>query len=254
LAALLWVGIAAFSSPAFTSFELEGLEDFGWLFSPRVYNAALDVVRIGEPLPFAVAVVALLTVALVRRRVSVALTVAASSLAAVGTTQVLQQVATGKRFPSHLGENLWPSGHTTAAAALAVALVFVTPAVVRPLVVALAGVGLLVVSYSILMLHTHHPSDELAAMLVVANWTALATAWLRSRPSDIASVPRRTATLAAGALAAIAGALGLGVLVASTDAGAHIGHPWRFGAVALVVGASAIALPVGAALGAARLG
>ncbi len=77
--------------------------------------------------------------------------------------------------------NSFPSGHTTAAATLAVGLLFVVPARHR---LAAAVVGFLLtaaVGFSVMVLAWHYPSDVLGALLVVGAWAFAILAVLRFR-------------------------------------------------------------------------
>ena len=77
--------------------------------------------------------------------------------------------------------NSFPSGHTTAAASIAVALLLVVPAAHRLLA---AGIGTALtgaVGLSVVILGWHYPSDVLGALLVVATWGLCAVAYLRQR-------------------------------------------------------------------------
>jgi membrane-associated phospholipid phosphatase len=77
--------------------------------------------------------------------------------------------------------NSFPSGHTTAAASIAVALLVVVPAAYR-LSAAVAGAALTaMVGFSVVILAWHYPSDVLGGLLVVGIWGFAALAWLRSR-------------------------------------------------------------------------
>jgi membrane-associated phospholipid phosphatase len=78
--------------------------------------------------------------------------------------------------------NSFPSGHTTAAASIAVALLLVVPARHR---LRAAAVGFLLtaaVGISVVVLAWHYPSDVLGGLLVVATWGFAALAALRLRP------------------------------------------------------------------------
>lgn len=84
--------------------------------------------------------------------------------------------------------NSFPSGHTTAAATLAVALLFVVPARHR---LAAALVGLLLtaaVGFSVVVLAWHYPSDVLGGLLVVGAWAFAILAFLRFREEREAAV------------------------------------------------------------------
>jgi membrane-associated phospholipid phosphatase len=77
--------------------------------------------------------------------------------------------------------NSFPSGHTTAAASIGVALLLVVPAGYR---LGAAVVGLLLtaaVGSSVIVLGWHYPSDLLGALLVTGAWGFAALAWLRQR-------------------------------------------------------------------------
>lgn len=77
--------------------------------------------------------------------------------------------------------NSFPSGHTTAAASIAVALLLVAPAAHR-LAAAVAGAAITVaVGFSVVVLGWHYPSDVLGGLLVVGTWGFAALAWLRIR-------------------------------------------------------------------------
>jgi membrane-associated phospholipid phosphatase len=81
----------------------------------------------------------------------------------------------------------WPSGHATAATALAMCAVLVAPSRLRGLVASLGVLFVAAVSVSLLVLAWHMPSDVLGGYLVASLWMALAVAVLRAaerrRPS-----------------------------------------------------------------------
>jgi membrane-associated phospholipid phosphatase len=110
------------------------------------------------------------------------------------TTQALKSVLEHVRYTA--AEQGWempwansfPSGHTTAAATLAVALLFVVPARHR---LAAAVVGFLLtaaVGFSVMVLSWHYPSDVLGALLVVGAWAFAILAVLRFREDRAAAV------------------------------------------------------------------
>jgi membrane-associated phospholipid phosphatase len=119
-----------------------------------------------------------------RREVIVAIVVVAGANL---TTQLLKTTlehARHKAFEHGIElpwPNSFPSGHTTAAASIAVALLLVAPAAYR-LSAAVAGAALTaVVGFAVVILAWHYPSDVLGGLLVVGTWGFAALAWLRSR-------------------------------------------------------------------------
>lgn len=119
-----------------------------------------------------------------RREVLAALVVVAGANL---TTQLLKTTFEHARHKAfeHGIELPWPdsfpSGHTTAGAAIAVALLLVVPAARRQ-TAAVAGVAITAaVGFSVVILGWHYPSDVLGGLLVVGAWGFAALAWLRFR-------------------------------------------------------------------------
>jgi membrane-associated phospholipid phosphatase len=114
------------------------------------------------------------------------------------TTQVLKGVLEHVRNKAfeHGWELPWPnsfpSGHTTAAASIAVALLLVVPASYRLLAAAVGAALAGAVGLAVVILGWHYPSDVLGALLVVAAWGFCAVAYLRlRRERDLAIRARR---------------------------------------------------------------
>lgn len=153
-------------------------------------------------LSLAAAILVIGFIALMRRR---ALLAAAATLLIVGANVTTQLLKYGIERPE-LGidmaragaGNSLPSGHTTVAASVAVALVLVLPAQVRGLA-ALVGAGYAALAgVATLSAGWHRPSDAVAAMLVVGVWAAiagllLATANHRDRARAAPATPHRVA-------------------------------------------------------------
>jgi membrane-associated phospholipid phosphatase len=147
----------------------------------RIYGQLTDVALWADPVPYAIAGLLCIGVALARRRVARAVAVAVVLAATGATTQVLKHLLAQPRPVDWLGgrqvEGLsWPSGHGTAAMTLALCAVVVAPPAWRP-AVGLAGwayaVGL---AYATLALVWHYPSDLYAGFLVAGLWVSLALA------------------------------------------------------------------------------
>jgi membrane-associated phospholipid phosphatase len=126
----------------------------------------------------AAAIAAVVFIALLRGRIGLALVSLLFIAGANLTTQVLKaglyRPVLGVDTIRDQAGNSFPSGHTTAAAAVAVALVFVLPARVRGIGAVLGAAFAGLVGVATLSAGWHRPSDAVAAMLVVGGWACLA--------------------------------------------------------------------------------
>jgi len=175
--------------------------------------------------------VALAAIALARGRprhaVAVVLLLALTSV----SSQLLKAVIDYPRHEALLSvaevkPAAFPSGHATAAMTLALCGVLVAPARLRPLAALAGTVFALAVSYSVVSLGWHFPSDVAGGFLVATGWTLVALAALRraaarwpertvregaraalERTTDRAAEAGLTAVLAALALVATLGAV-----------------------------------------------
>lgn len=177
----------------------------------RLAEPVLDVISV----PF-IAVVLLVAVilALVRRQWLLTLQVGLLMAGANLTTQLLKY-AVLQRPDLGLGDrvvNTMPSGHTTAAASCAVALVLVVPRRMRPMAATLGAIYTVGTGVATLIGGWHRPSDVVAAVLVVLAWAGMVSALRPTGPPASAKHRRReTSTvslmlglgLVAGAIAAI---------------------------------------------------
>ncbi|GAB6936999.1 phosphatase PAP2 family protein [Isoptericola variabilis] len=149
----------------------------------RVAEPVLDVVSVA----FVVAGVAVaILVALVRRRWVLALQVAVLVGGANVTTQVLKHgiLDRPELLPGWTGPNTLPSGHTTVAASVSVALLLVTPRAWRPVVAILGATYTAATGVSTLVGQWHRPSDVVAALLVVLAWGAAVCALTPASSTD----------------------------------------------------------------------
>ncbi|MER7168920.1 phosphatase PAP2 family protein [Micromonospora sp. NPDC000207] len=117
-------------------------------------------------------------IALIRGRVALAITATLLIGGANITTQILKYGMDRPDFGvdperAFVGNSL-PSGHTTVAASVAVALMLVLPPKVRVLGTVLAAGYAAIAGVATLSASWHRPSDAVAAYLVVGVWAALA--------------------------------------------------------------------------------
>jgi membrane-associated phospholipid phosphatase len=157
----------------------------------QIAEPVLDVVSV----PYiALVLLAAVLIATVRRRWELAVQVAVLMGGANLTTQVLKHAVLDR---PDLGitpgaANALPSGHTTAAASVSAALVFVVPPRARPWAAVLGAGYTSATGISTLIGRWHRPSDVVAAVLVVLAWSALACALTAT--SAPASAARRRGT------------------------------------------------------------
>ncbi|MEU7778783.1 phosphatase PAP2 family protein [Micromonospora parva] len=155
-------------------------------------------------------------IALIRGRIALAITATLLIAGANVTTQLLKYGLNRPDFGldperAAVGNSL-PSGHTTVAASVAVALMLVLPRKVRA-VGAFVGAGYAAVAgVATLSAGWHRPSDAVAAYLVVGVWAALAGLLLLITQREQAEVAPGDAHRVA---ALVLGVVGLLALVAS---------------------------------------
>jgi membrane-associated phospholipid phosphatase len=225
LAAAIIVWVLAYRTPFGARLDATTLNGFVGLSTPGIEAVARSVVQLADPVPYALWTTAIVSLALFRRRPRLACLVLVVLVGANLTTQALQPVTAMTRGIDSLSDGplsleLWPSGHTTAAMALALCLVAVAPPRLRPLAAALGGAFALGVVYSLLVLGWHYPSDVVGGFCVAAAWTlaGLATIWAvqKPRPAGAAHAQARTRdTVLAQAAPAALTALGVAGLIAA---------------------------------------
>jgi membrane-associated phospholipid phosphatase len=183
VAALALTWVVAELVPAAHLRDAVLLHRFTLLDSGIVNTVAEGLVRLLDPALFTIWGVALVLFALARERPRVALAVALVLGLAPLSAERLKPLLAHPHVQiglTHIGPASWPSGHSTAAAILALCAVLVSPARLRPLVGALGGVFVLAVGVALLIRAWHMPSDVLGGYLLAALWMALAVAALRA--------------------------------------------------------------------------
>jgi membrane-associated phospholipid phosphatase len=159
-----------------------------------VHDLAAALVNLGDLASLVIigAVIVAIGLHFGRRRevIAAAVLVVGANLTTQGLKAALEHVR--YRVAEHGFELPWansfPSGHTTAAATLAVGLLFVVPARHR---LAAAVVGFLLtaaVGFSVMVLSWHYPSDVLGGLLVVGAWAFAILAVMRFREDRVAAV------------------------------------------------------------------
>ncbi len=133
----------------------------------------LDAVSVAS---LAIAVLSLVIIALLRLRRDLAVAAVVVVVGSNLTSQVLKRLlprpdlGLSETTPATL--NSLPSGHTTVAFSIVVALVIVSPIALRPLAAVAGTVYASATALATLTAGWHRPSDSLAAFFVVTAWAA----------------------------------------------------------------------------------
>jgi membrane-associated phospholipid phosphatase len=179
--ALVWA--IAEHVPAAQVKDAHLLHDFTLLARPGVDKVLSFLLHLLDPIQFVLWGIALVALALARERPRVALAVAVVMACAPLTSEVLKPLLAHPHVPfgvSRIGSASWPSGHSTAALALAFSAVLVAPPRLRALTAWIGCAYALAVGCALLILAWHMPSDVLGGYLVATFWTALALAAVRA--------------------------------------------------------------------------
>ena len=216
--------VLAYFAPPFGGRDAATLQGFVDLNRPRLTPWLSHVAHLANPAPYALIGLALVLIALARHRGRVALAIAVVLIGSEVTTQLLKPLLAHPRPQEWLGKGQiaaasWPSGHATAAMALALCATLAVPALWRPAVATAGGLFAIGVGYATLSLGWHFPSDTIGGFLVAALWTALAVAVVSrwdelSPPQD---EPARDSSLAHAVPALLLGAALLGALLVTAD-------------------------------------
>jgi membrane-associated phospholipid phosphatase len=239
--------LLAYFAPPFGGRDAATLEGFVDLNRPRLTPLLSHVAHLADPAPYGLIGLALVVMALARRRGRVALAIVVVLICSEVMTQALKPLLSHPRPQEWLGKGqisaaAWPSGHATAAMALALCAVLAVPARWRPAATVAGGMFSLAVAYAILTLGWHFPSDVIGGFLVAALWTSLAVAGV-SRLDELRpprAEPVRRSPLAESAPRILVGAALAGALLIAAERPRSIAtyaeeHP------AFVLGAATIA-------------
>jgi membrane-associated phospholipid phosphatase len=173
LAALVWA--VAFETGHGVRLDARALHDFMDIGYGRGRPVAQAAARLGDPVPYTILTAGLLWWTLRREGPRVALTILVVLLGAILTAEVLKQLTADPRgielVPfGHVSDAAWPSGHTTAATALALCAVWVAPPRLRPYAAIAGALYAIAVGSSVLLLGWHFPSDVIGGFCVAAAW------------------------------------------------------------------------------------
>ena len=257
---LVW--LVAFVVPGGRELDTAAMQAFTGVAVAPLEPSIRGVAVLADPAPFLAGAALLVVLALLRRRWLMAAVVPAILLAANATTQLLKPALADPRALDLHGLHMtyhgsWPSGHSTASMSLALCLVLVVGARLRPLAAVAGAAYAIAVGYALVALGWHLPGDVLGGYLVAATFTLLgaaALAMLEARSPVRAA--RRDGTppslvplplLVAGVAVLLAGA---GTLVVATAPGMTLSALEHPAAIAAGAGIAALGLALTAGLAA----
>jgi len=165
--------------------------------------------------------VAAATLGVLRKRLDLAVGAALMVIGANGSALLLKNHLPRPDLDDFPAPNSFPSGHTTAAASVAFALILVLPHAVRGLVTLIGSAYVAIIAVATVWAEWHRPSDTVAGLLVVLAWGGVISTVLRARryrrPGPLARVNRlaKVPLLIVGAVSGVIGLVGLGAVVMS---------------------------------------
>ncbi|SDT42022.1 phosphatase PAP2 family protein [Actinoplanes derwentensis] len=131
-----------------------------------------------------------------RKRADLAIGAAVLVLTANATSQILKSWLPRLPFDGTSYPNSLPSGHVTAAASVAFALVLVLPSALRGTAALIGASYTAAIAIGTVWAQWHRPSDVIAALLVVLGCGALAVTGIRLARWRIAGRPERPSRIA----------------------------------------------------------
>ena len=195
-----------------------------WIGRARIENLVDTVLNTVSVVSLVVATAVIGFIALIRRRVAVAFGAMLLIVGANLTTQVLKLLVERPRLGVDVERaaagNSLPSGHTTVAAAVAVALLLVLPARLRGAGGVVGAVVAAVVGIATLSAGWHRPSDVVAALLVVGVWASVAGLFIlvaQRRPGEVVYGPPNRVAVAMLALSGLGLLAGAAIALELTD-------------------------------------
>ncbi len=225
----------------------------------HLYTVANGFAHLCNPLPYAVAAMVVIGAGWALKGLRTAAAVGFLLAGANVTSQTLKPLLAHHRelwrtewHLYNIKDAAFPSGHATAAMTLSLALVMIVPRSYRPLAAVLGTLFTLAVSFSILILAWHFPSDVVGGYLVATAWGLVTLAALRyagerwpeqGTMRQAAREAMRAPSPATIGIAALLAA-GAGCVVAASRADQIAGFADRHTAMLAVASAIAVAAAV----------
>jgi membrane-associated phospholipid phosphatase len=191
---LAWAGLGTvllvaftalvFLAPPVRSLDSTALQGFQIGSQSAEPDNVHRIAHTAMPVPVAILTAMLVAFALLRRRPERALAVLVLVAGAGTITEVLKHILAHSRAVDsaaayQVDAASYPSGHATVTMSLVLAAVIVAPRTLRPMAATLGAAWAAAVSFAMLILHRHFPSDVLAGYLVAGAWCLYVLAALR---------------------------------------------------------------------------
>jgi membrane-associated phospholipid phosphatase len=179
------LGLAYYVGPA-QWLDDAALRGFVAVQRDGINQLANNLAHLCNPLPYALAALVTIAVAIRVRGLRTAAAITFLLAGANVSSQVLKPLLAHHRelyytdwHLNNIANAAFPSGHATAAMSLSLAVLMIVPRGYRPLVAILGTVFSLAVSFSILILQWHFPSDIVGGFLIATAWGLTTLAALR---------------------------------------------------------------------------
>ena len=208
----------AYGSPEARWLDASAFQGFLGLQRPKVSELTNWIGHLGDPRQVAVMSLALIAVALARGRPRMAVLVAVLIAATSVSSQTLKALLAYPRSDelidgARVTAEAFPSGHATASMSVAIALVLVVSPRLRPLAALVGSALALGVSFSVISIGSHFPSDVIGGFLLATGWTLVLLAGLRALEARYPERAGRSA-LARRSRAVVDAVSGAGLVVA----------------------------------------
>jgi membrane-associated phospholipid phosphatase len=236
--------------------DSSALSGFSALERPRVDWVANQLAGLCDPLPYALVAAGVIAIAFVARGLRTAAAVGFLLLGANASSQLLKPLLAHHRelyytqwHMNNLNDASFPSGHATAAMTLSLAVLMIVPRSYRPVTAVVGTLYTLGVSFSILILSWHYPSDVVGGFLMATAWGLVSIAALRyanarwPHEGEVRAAAREAIGPPPRGAVGLAFLVGCGVLcvAAATRADQIAGFANRHTAFVAVAGAIAVA-------------
>lgn len=166
--------------------DAAALHGFTAVSRPGIDGVAEALAHACNPAPYAIAAVAVIATAFavkgLRTAAAVGLLIAGANVSSQALKPLLayhRELYYSDWHLTNINDAAFPSGHATAAMSVSLAVLMIVPRAYRPLTAILGALFTVAVSFSILILAWHFPSDVVGGYLIATAWGLTVLAALR---------------------------------------------------------------------------